>query len=101
MPYRQVYEPAPKDLSLAVFKELPAPFVETDERAYFIKPEFRVARDHDLHYMYFCERECKGWIEGRPNRFTENTLAPLSGRQGEVYYCRRCGEEIAFFGIVS
>jgi len=44
---------------------------------------------------------CDGWIEGSPIREEENTIGPLCGRSGVVLYCRRCGEEIGFFGEMS
>lgn len=100
MPYRQQYVPAPRNMKLTVYKELPKPFVEEEKdwlRGY------RTARDSDYHMMYFCDHECKGWIEGHPNQYRVNTLEPtrLAGREGYEYYCLRCDEEIAFFGMMS
>ena len=76
MPYKTVWIPAPKDESLPVFEE------ELEEPSYH------------CHY-------CKGWIKGEPNRFEEDTLAPLAGRKGTVLHCIRCGAEIDFFGVRS
>ena len=44
---------------------------------------------------------CRGWIEGEPMQENVDTIAPLSGRRGTVSYCRRCGKEIGFFGMMS
>ena len=54
------------------------------------------------HYAYYCGN-CKGWIMGEPNDYYINNLAPehLAGRRGHDYYCRRCGENVGFSGIVS
>ena len=77
MPYRAVWFPAPKDESLVVSKEkLPE------------KPCYK------CHY-------CDGWIDGRPYRYKEDTLAPLAGRRGTASHCRRCGQEIGFSGAIS
>lgn len=76
MPYRMQWTPAPKDESLIVHKE---------------KPEGR---------SYKC-RYCDGWIEGQPNRYKIDTLALLAGRRGTEEYCRRCGQKIRFFGVIS
>jgi hypothetical protein len=76
MPYKMIWVPAPTDDSLVVHQE---------------KPD---------GVCYEC-RYCGGWIEGRPNRFQEDTFAPLARRRGTVEHCRRCGEEINFFGVMS
>lgn len=76
MPYRMQWVPASKDESLIVHDKKP------DGPCY------------ECHY-------CGGWIEGRENRYRVNTLAPLAGRRGTVMHCRRCGNEIDFFGVVS
>ncbi len=77
MPYQTVWVPAPKDESLVV---------------------------HQTKLMnspsYYCPF-CNGWIDGEPNRFEEDTLAPLAGRKGTALHCIRCGEEIDFFGMYS
>lgn len=81
MPYVQHWIDNPKDLSLPVLPEKPQ-----DGKEY-----------HHCHY-------CKGWIPGYANTYEENTMSPmhpLSGRQGTVFACRRCGEEIDFLGMVS
>ena len=51
--------------------------------------------------IYYKCQFCKGWIEGRPRRYQEDTLAPLSGRRGTAEHCLRCGREISFFGVMS
>lgn len=76
MPYEATWFPAPVDESLVVH-------LETVSGA-----------------CYKC-RYCGGWIEGQPNQYEEDTLAPLAGRRGTVKHCRRCGREIGFFGMVS
>ena len=76
MPYIRQWIPAPVDESLVVYKE---------------KPESQ---------CYEC-RYCGGWIAGRPNRYHEDTIAPLAGRRGTVEHCQRCGAEIGFFGMMS
>jgi len=76
MPYRATWFPASVDKSLIVHPE-------------------RLAKP-----CYHC-RYCGGWIEGHPNQYEENSLGPLSGRKGTASHCRRCGQEIAFFGMMS
>lgn len=76
MPFIQVWVPAPINLFLPVH--------ETDPG----KPSY--------HCPY-----CVGWIKGEPNRFEEDSLAPLAGRKGTVLHCIRCGVEIDFFGMQS
>ena len=49
---------------------------------------------------YFCP-VCNGWIPCDPYRHEVNTLAPLAGRKGTEFYCRRCGGEIGFSGVMS
>ncbi len=103
MPYRQVYFDAPKDESLPVYKELPEGY--TGRRSIF-----GVKEAHRAHYddpgapyaLHWCDR-CGGWIPSNAECFQENTLAPhmLAGRSGHTYYCRRCGREVAFIGIMS
>lgn len=74
MPFEQRWVPAPKDETLLVFK---------------VKP---------VGIYYEC-KYCGGWIEGSTNRYREDTLSILAGRRGTVEYCRRCGQEINFFGV--
>jgi len=76
MPYTQIWIPAPTDKSLIVYKTDPG------------------------ELSYYC-KYCKGWIKGEPNRYQEDTLAPLAGRKGAVEHCIRCGNEINFFGMRS
>lgn len=46
---------------------------------------------------------CKGFIEGHPNNYSVNTMNShrLSGRNGRETHCIRCGEQIAFVGMMS
>jgi ribosomal protein L40E len=97
MPYEQRYVPAPTDMSLAVEDDLPREF---QERKLSIGGVLEADARNPYRVMYFC-RKCEGWIEGRPNAYREDTMAPLSGRRGTAYHCRRCGTEIAFSGMVS
>lgn len=76
MPYVQTWVPAPRDESIKVYESDPG------------QPSYQ------------CQY-CKGWIKGEPNRFREDSLAPLAGRKGTVLHCIRCGEEINFFGMYS
>lgn len=96
MPYEQHYVPAPRDPSLTVHDDLPREFAERALSFGYLEAEAR----NPFRTMYFC-RKCEGWIEGHPNSYREDTMAPLSGRRGTAYHCRRCGEEIAFTGMVS
>lgn len=101
MPYRQVYEEPPKDMKLAVLKDLPDGVTER-------KTWFSNLREADGHidkkwvFYHFCPK-CEGWIEGDANKYPVNTLDSrhLAGRQGDEYYCRRCGYQIAFIGLMS
>lgn len=76
MPFETHWIPAPEDESIPVYKERP--------------------KGPSYHCQY-----CDGWIDGRANRFQEDTLAPLAGRRGTAEHCRRCGREISFFGMRS
>lgn len=104
MPWKQVYEPAPKDMSLKVWRENELPdgtIIETED----LFRNFRAANlwlDDQLQHWYEC-RHCGGFIEGHYNQYEVNTLNSyrLSGRKGIEYYCRRCGEQIAFNGWMS
>jgi hypothetical protein len=93
MPFEYVWKPAPTDMSLPVFPELPDGFVENYIWS-FIK-QIRVARNGSDEPAFFCEtRTCTGWILGEPTESEEYAI--LSGRSGTAYYCLRCGHEISF-----
>lgn len=93
MPFEYVWKPAPMNMSLPVFLELPDGFVENYMWS-FIK-QIRVASNNRYELIYFCDtRECNGWILGEPIENEEYTI--LSGRNGTAYYCLRCGHEISF-----
>jgi hypothetical protein len=77
MPYVQIWVPAPKDESLVVHAT-------------------KLISGESYHCQF-----CGGWIDGEPNRFEEDSLAPLAGRKGTVLHCIRCGYEIDFFGMQS
>lgn len=105
MPWQQHWVEAQKNLNLPVFKELPLGLVR--EKSDFLYPFERAGQPTQGGYIrcthYYCDRDCKGWIEGFPNEYEVNTLAPyqLAGRQGTEWYCIRCGEQIGFLGVVS
>lgn len=95
----------PKNMSLEVLADLPADYVEIDSP--IADPYRHAARYHDerhisLDILTYCHW-CKGWIAGEPNWRKINTLEPefLAGRKGVEYHCQRCGQPIAFFGMVS
>lgn len=103
MPYRQVYEPAPKDMNLPVIKEgeLPAGVEEKRWTLSSLREAAGMVGDEYLVF-HFCHW-CKGWIPGHANEYRVNTLdsSRLAGRQGQEYYCKRCGQEIGFSGLMS
>lgn len=49
---------------------------------------------------YFC-RYCDGWIEGKEEWESENSLGPLCGRVGNSISCIRCHNELEFWGAIS
>lgn len=89
-------------MSLTVHKELPAGVVEHVPLFGGLREARGTAADGVYHMFHYCAR-CGGWIEGNANTYHENTHMPhmLAGRKGETYYCKRCGREIAFVGIMS
>jgi hypothetical protein len=95
MPYKMRWVPAPNNDALAVHKELPDGFAETEEPW-----GYRVARGPHYAPMHFCPR-CGGWIDGHATDYREDTTGPLCGRRGTAYHCARCGWELAFVGMVS
>ena len=102
MPYRHQWFDAPKDSSLTIHNQLPE---GVEEGRLSFGHNMREASGHvgDRYmFFHFCKR-CGGWIEGQPNAFEINTLNPsqLAGRKGTEYFCRRCGEQIAFMGMMS
>lgn len=52
---------------------------------------YKQTRDH------WCPT-CEGWIAGDPITTFEQEQGILCGRQGTVYYCRRCRTELGFMG---
>lgn len=102
MPWKQTYEPAPKDMSLVVLKELPEGVTEHQELFSRIKTAAGKPSAEGWPHYYFC-RYCGGWIEGYPNEYRVNTMDSyrLSGRRGTESHCIRCGEQIGFSGMVS
>lgn len=99
MPYHQVWEPNPSNRNLPVLDKLPP---GVTEKSYFgsLREAWGTTADDEFRSYYHCPH-CKGWIEGAPTTYGEHTLGPLSGRSGTVYACIRCGEEVAFNGLVS
>lgn len=109
MPWKHVFEPNPSDNSIKVHKNLPIGFIETAGWGHFKtarKPikdlidAHKAGKDVDHRSFYHC-MFCKGWIEGKPYEYREDTLGPLCGRSGSVFSCIRCGCEIGFSGMVS
>lgn len=102
MPYRNQWFDAPKDMSLTVHKELPEGVHEDSLR--FLHNLKEASGYTGLYYVtfHFC-KHCGGWIEGHANEYEVNTLnsSRLSGRRGTEYHCCRCGEQIAFMGMMS
>lgn len=99
MPYRTIWEPAPKDMSLHVLSELPDGY-STGNYSLLSMIGIREARKGFTENMYFCDR-CNGWIKGYPNEYKVDNLGLLSGRHGTEYYCLRCGHEMGFMGVMS
>lgn len=95
MPWESHWVPAPKNLALPVLVELPEGVEEYPAFGDVVRRASGIGRR-----FYLCKR-CKGWIEGDPTQSRVDTLAPLSGRRGVETYCIRCGEEIAFSGLMS
>lgn len=101
MPFISTWIPAPSDESIPVVqgdeKTPPGGFCSDDIHVGGV-PE--VVSHGPFLRMYHC-RFCEGWIDGEPTEFRINTLGVLSGRRGSEFYCRRCGQELAFFGMMS
>jgi hypothetical protein len=101
MPYVEGWEDNPHDESLPVLKELPDGFVarETLFKSQLQETNSRIIDGKYVMYHY-C-KHCEGWIIGHPYTYDVNNIRPRSGRRGHCYSCARCGEEIAFNGIMS
>ena len=108
MPWQQVCQPAPKNLRLTIHKHLPVGMEESrmgellgyPRVAY---PNLQLPRDQwPFTEMHYCSH-CGGWIPGEATEFKVSTLdsSRLAGRQGTEWYCGRCGEQIAFVGLMS
>lgn len=93
MPWQESWVPAPSDHALLVVTELP-PGLEVHDFGH------REAFGRGGVQYHFCH-QCGGWIEGHAPAYSVDNLGPLSGRHGTEYFCRRCGAEIGFFGIMS
>lgn len=105
MPYKQVWFDASKDENIEVYRDLPPEYHERKFGLWGVKQaELNVEywKDDKELWMYECHH-CNGWIKGEPNKYEINTLRPsqLAGRQGTEFYCRRCGNQIGFMGIMS
>lgn len=104
MPYRLVWEDAPKDESLPVLKELPEGI---EEDAFILRWHSKRRKVHvvingEFVQYHYCP-ECGGWIPGDYYEASVNTLDTrhLAGLHGTEYYCRRCGYQVAFEGMMS
>jgi hypothetical protein len=93
IPYKMRWVPAPKDEMLNVLQEIPEGLLDSLYRQYGIV--------EDKFVCFHKCKKCGGWIEGEPTEYHIDTLRPLSGRRGTEYYCRRCGHQIGFIGMMS
>lgn len=103
MPYENRWVSAPRNPELPVLSDAELPEGHTTGKK---EDRWRAATHvsgsaHGRRDFYYCNRECQGWIEGHPRTYQENTLAPLAGRKGHADYCIRCGQEVAFMGVIS
>ena len=92
MPYKTTWEPASKDESLPVLKELPEGYREHKNCLVSIR-----LANKSVHDAYFCIY-CDGWILGDMSEYDVNTWETKGSREGREYYCRRCGKELGFVG---
>jgi hypothetical protein len=109
MPWEQTWVPNPADDSIPVHETLPEGFEVVNE-IYNYKvgrvPLEKVIEASekklpvDTRIFYHCNY-CKGWIHGHPYEYHQDDIGPLCGRRGYVSSCIRCGNEIAFCGMVS
>jgi hypothetical protein len=97
MPYE--WTPPPMEPHLKVLKELPEGMHEygSNPRQACKEGDIPIISGSRYHFCFMCA----GWIEGTPNEYEENSMDVMSGREGTVSYCRRCGTEIGFSGCVS
>jgi hypothetical protein len=80
---------------LAVIPDLPRGFHELK----YAKPRQAVAPGNKI--LHFCGK-CGGWISGHPLCQTDDDRENFhDGRRGRVLRCRRCGEELSFFGVFN
>jgi hypothetical protein len=83
------------DINLEVYSEIP----DKDE----ILSKFTIIKggyDKSAIFYHHCEH-CNGYIKGQPIMKSEHTMSILSGRNGTTYYCKRCGNQIAFLGWMA
>jgi len=100
MPWRMTWQPPHVNKSIPVLETLPHGIAEQSRVIWHIREAWGTTDDGVHHEYYYCHH-CKGWIEGQAITHQENTLGPLSGRNGIAFECIRCQEEIGFNGIVS
>jgi hypothetical protein len=80
---------------LAVMPDLPRGYTELK----YAKPRQAVAPGGKI--VHFCSK-CAGWIAGHPLCQTDDDRENFrDGRRGRVLRCRRCGEELSFFGVFN
>lgn len=96
MPYRQVWFDPPKDESLLAYPELPIDYVAQPLNfghceAYLNIPLYDEAGEQRARILYYC-LHCHGWV---PASCYYEEPPSLLARRGYVYYCRRCGYEVA------
>jgi hypothetical protein len=92
------------DGGLPVLTDLPTDFSEVK---YLSLGRERVAQRSDFqegraNFMHHCP-SCGGWIPGLPSSHTIDNLngRARAGRRGTIATCKRCGDELAFMGVMS
>ncbi len=91
------------NLELPVIKDFPENGIQVGSDGLIIDfNKYVKAKDRGIETQtyYYCP-QCKGYIEGYPGEYGENSIGPLCGRCGTAYYCKRCGYELSFYGYVS
>lgn len=114
MPFKMKYVEPSKNPKLESWEELPKGYKESSIRLAGYRIASKVCEVEILEairempfMLYYCKGNVLqdlpgcGWVEGTPNDYKINTLAPLAGRRGTEYYCAKCGAKIGFIGVIS